>query len=125
MIEHENDPVWTPLDPQSGHASWAPRCRMSMAEARTCAVTGSPAWPVARWDAEALTWVVAPPAPVEVTGVPSRWVTIDAEGRTYGSHPTEAEAWADADSLSMNPANALPIRVEACIPVPRNEANDG
>lgn len=132
MIEFENDPVWTPLNPKSGHASWAPEHRMSMVEARTCAVTGSPSWPIARWDAEALTWIIAPPAPVaEATGTILGWAVMNRYGTFRGMFSGEAskgQAYRRAsilcnDERAYGPFRVLPIIdwVEACIPVPMNE----
>ena len=121
MIMFEDDPVWTPLNPKTGDAEWNVVSRGTLLDARIAA----PAMPHARWDADAQAWITAPPAPVEVTGVPSRYVVIDRDDDECEGHATLDGALTCAATYDTQYPSDAPHRVEACIPVPRNEANDG
>ena len=125
-VPFADDPVWTPLDPKSG-APWFDQvgdreplasCR---AEIRSLAGADDDI-PVARWDAEQPGWVIAPPAPVEVTGVPTRWVVISRRGYTFGQHASEQDAFAAIERIvRTNYCDEAPFSVEACIPIEQPE----
>lgn len=122
MIEYENDPVWTPLNPADGVPWWnIPEHREPLRIARDRSFSGGEGWSVARWDEPTQEWVKAPPAPVEVTGVPSRWVIRDRAGYTRFSVGDAKQAWDKADRYAICEPYSAPFSVEACIPVSRNE----
>ena len=122
MIEHENDPVWTPLLRATGEAVFGLGTKKPLAYWRK---TYPAMTIVARWDAEQPGWVIAPPAPVEVTGVPRRYEVVANDGETATWFTDAKEAWASADRFNKRQPHYAPYTVEACIPVPRNEENDG
>ena len=124
-VPFADDPVWTPIDPRDGETLWSGEGRATL-DAASKRAAESGAWTiVARWDAEQPGWIIAPPPPVEVTGVPSRYEVVANDGETATWFTDAKEAWASADRFSKRQPEHAPFSVEACIPVARNEANDG